>query len=139
MAEHQIRLRAAWVWRNSSDPVEMVRRLNLPTLWPASSGTPFRLIRQFGCPPIDPRTERVRLELRSVPGLISAHLNDRELVRADGGRIDWVVDLIEPLLARNELVLEVDLRTLEEAELGEPWGSIALVIVSPDAARSPAV
>src|SRR5438270_8521803 len=105
MAEHQIRLRGAWVWRIPSDGVEIVRRVDLPTLWPTGSESPFRLIRQFGRPPIDPRIERVRLELRSVPGLISAHLNDREVVRVGDDRLDWVVELIEPLLARNELVL----------------------------------
>ena len=136
MAEHQIRLRGAWDWRFPSDGVEIVRRVDLPTRWPTGLETPFRLVRHFGRPPIDPRIERVKLELRSVPGLTSAHLNGSEVVRADGDRLDWVVELVEPLLARNELVLEVDLRSFGEARIpGEPWGSIALVIASPEATQ----
>jgi hypothetical protein len=61
-----------------------------------------------------------------VPGLVSARLNGRELVAPDPGRSDWSVPLIEPLLARNELVLEVDLGRLRETP--RSWGSIALAI-----------
>ena len=130
MAEHRIRLRGAWDWRIQTDEEEFVRPVNLPAHWPIGFDRPFRLVRKFGRPPIDPGSGRVRLELVDVPGLLSVHLNDREVGQADGDRLDWVVELTEPLLARNELVLEVDLRSTNRAEAANEWGAIALVIAS---------
>jgi hypothetical protein len=128
MPEHEIRLRGGWDWLVREDDVEVARRISLPILWPPTPLAPFRLVRRFGRPTIDPDVESVRLELRSVPGLVAARLNEVELARPEGRAVDWLVPLPGPLPARNELVLEVDLGPAARPVEGEPWGLIALRI-----------
>jgi hypothetical protein len=129
--EHLIRLRAGWEWY-SLDPGSGERwRVALPTIWPPGLVTPFRLVRHFGRPPIDPAREQAVLRLDDVPGLREARLNDRPL----GGPvenprpIEFVLD--DLLRTRNELELVVDPRSWSSVESSDrPWGTIALVIRS---------
>lgn len=129
MPEHRIRLRAGWEchWREGDDESapETLRRVDLPV---AADDLParFRLTRQFGRPPVDPRTEGVTLELKNVPGLKSARINGRPMAPSEAGASDLSIDLAEPLLPRNGLVLEVERDTV--APSSGPWGEIALVI-----------
>lgn len=129
MPEHRIRLRIGWecLYRDAEDSPEVYRRIDLPA--PSSADLPrrFRLTRQFGRPPVDPRNESLTLELRNVAGLKSARLNGRPLAVGGAEESDRDIDLADPLLPRNGLVLEVD---VEEAARSDPapWGNIALVI-----------
>jgi hypothetical protein len=126
MSEHFIRFRVAWDCHFRDGDVEVVRRVDLPTDWPAGPSSPFRLERRFGRPPMDPSAESIRLEMLRVPGLVAARLNGRELAGPDLPGDDWSVPLTDPLSPRNLLVLEVDFRSLP----GPPksWGAVALVI-----------
>jgi hypothetical protein len=126
MPEHRIRLRGAWDWHVPEGDSEVVRRVDLPTGWPAGLGSPFRLVRRFGSPRFDPATESARLELRDVPGLVAARLNGRDLPHPPAGSRDWSIPLAEPLPDRNVLVLEVELGT--GSAVPGPWGSVSLVI-----------
>ena len=126
MPEHRIRLRGGWdcQYREGDDPdgPEVVRRVDLPVAWPGDFPRRLRLTRQFGRPPVDPASEWVELELRDVPGLISARLNGLAVAGsvADGA---WSIRLGEALLPRNGLVLDVD-----RGDEPGPWGEVALVI-----------
>ena len=132
MPEHRIRLRAAWDCVDRLPPEggpEDLGRVDLPKTFPEGFPPRFRLTRQFGRPPVDERAERVDLELRSVPGLVSVRLNGRVIGRPDesGASADWSIPLDPPLLPRNGLVLEVELTTEGRANV-PGWGEIALVI-----------
>ncbi len=126
MTEHRIRFRGAWDWIVREGEAEVARRVTLPTGWPPGVASPFQLLRRFGRPPGDPAMHSARLELIDVPGLVVALLNGVEVARPPRGAWRCTVPLAGPLLARNALVLEVD---LESAPGPTPsWGSIALVI-----------
>jgi hypothetical protein len=126
MPDHIIRLRVAWDYYIREGDLEVVRRVDLPTDWPAGPSPTFRLERRFGRPPMDPSAGSIRLEMLRVPGLVAARLNGRELAGPDHAGDDWSVPLGEPLSPRNLLVLEVDFRGLP----GPPksWGAVSLVI-----------
>ena len=128
MPDHRIRLRGAWDRVVLEGETEVVCRVSLPTVWAAGQLSPFRLLRRFGRPPFDPAAESVRLELLGVPGLVAVRLNGREIALPPGGGVDWSVPLGETLLARNALMLEVDLDSSDGPIREEGWGSIALVI-----------
>jgi hypothetical protein len=128
MPEHRIRFRGGWVsCALDGDPAD-VARLSLPIVWPSGIEGAIRLSRRFGCPPIDPAFESVRLELRDVPGLRSLRLNGVDLGMPPPGVLDWTLPLAEALDARNTLTLEVVPDQVSPVEIPGGWGSIALVI-----------
>jgi hypothetical protein len=130
-AEHRIRLRGGWEchYRDGDDESapDVVRRVDLPLGSPSEIPLRCRLTRQFGRPPVDPRSETVSLELRNVEGLKSAWLNGRPIGEAGAGGADVSIVLPEPLLPRNGLVLEIA-RPGDPWEGPSSWGEIALVI-----------
>ncbi len=122
--EHRIRLARAWTQRIALLPP---RRVDLPTVWTeADARQPFELVRQFQWPPLDLGTQVVDLELIDVPGLRVVCHSGRKLVpgRAEPG-LPIRVNLGVQAGGRDQLVLAVNLTGVE---LGQPWGSIALVI-----------
>ena len=131
MPEHRIRLRGGWECHyrdgdDDDDAPEVHRRVDLPAASSAGFPARFRLTRQFGRPPVDLRNECVTLEMRNVDGLQAARLNGRPIAPSSGS-VEWSVDLAEPLLPRNGLVLEVEFGEHGRSDEG-PWGEIALVI-----------
>jgi hypothetical protein len=127
MREHWIRLRGGWEWFELSERPTRSRRLTLPVeQWPASLSGPIRLVRRFGCPPLDPARESLVLRLEDVSGLVALRFNDRQLEPpADGS--DSL--RLEPVLPRNELVLDVDpTRATGRHDSPTRWGQIALVV-----------
>jgi hypothetical protein len=130
-AEHRIRLRGGWEchYREGDDEeaVDILRRVDLPAASLRDLPPRFRLTRQFGRPPVDPRNEDVYLEMRTVPGLRSARLNGQSIGPDPAGGRDWTITLPETLLPRNGLVLEVE-RDVAADDDPSPWGEIALVI-----------
>jgi hypothetical protein len=131
MPEHRIRLRGGWECHyrdgDDEDAPEVLRRVDLPAGSSADFPTRFRLTRQFGRPPVDLRNECVTLELRNVDGLKSARLNGRPISPLMSPGWEWSIELAEPLLPRNGLVLEVEFDEGTRSA-GGPWGEIALVI-----------
>ncbi len=110
---------------NGLKPVE---RITLPMHWPAGHDSKARLTRRFGRPGSEIVVASYRLELLRVPGLSSLSLNGREIEIREVQEDNLVVDLVEPLLDRNILELEVEVGP--EASTGDDgWGAIALVIV----------
>lgn len=87
---------------------------------------PSRLIRSFGNPRVDPRTERLVLRMDAVPGLTVARLNDEELACPAPGESRIEIDLSPLVRERN--VLTLDVRPLTDPLPGL-WGEIALVVV----------
>jgi hypothetical protein len=131
MTEHRIRLRGGWECHyrevDDEDAPGQVHRVELPAASAADLPARFRLTRQFGRPPVDLRKEVVTLEMRNVPGLRSARINGRAIEPGMTEGAAWSIDLSEPLLPRNGLVLEVELEGPLRST-GSPWGEIALVI-----------
>jgi hypothetical protein len=131
MPEHRIRLRGGWEchYREGDDPEgqEICRRVTLPFASPIEFATRFQLCRHFGRPPSDPRVETVILELLNVAGLKAARLNGRPIAPTTSTGFDWLVELGEPLLPRNGLILDVELDA-PSPPMGSAWGEIALVI-----------
>ena len=130
MPEHRIRLRGGWEchYREGDDDApEVFSRVDLPAPSAADLPARFRLTRQFGRPPVDLRNEGVTLVMRNVHGLKSARLNGRPITPSSTPGGEWSVDLAEPLLPRNGLVLEVELDEPTRSA-GVAWGEIALVI-----------
>lgn len=131
MPEHRIRLRIGWEchYREGDDEEtsELYRRVDLPVPSVADFPLRFRLTRQFGRPPVDPRNESLTLEMRNVAGLKSARLNGRPIAANVLNRCDMDIELSGTLLPRNGLVLEI---ALGESVLSDPtpWGIISLVI-----------
>jgi hypothetical protein len=128
-AEHRIRLRGGWEchYREGEDDSasEVLRRVDLPLASSAELPATFRLARQFGRPPVDPRNESVWLEMRNTAGLKSVRLNGRPLAApAD----DRAIELPDDLLPRNGLVLEFEGPGAGLDQPSSPWGEIALVI-----------
>lgn len=131
MPEHRIRLRGGWECHyregDEEDAPEVLRRIDLPASSTAGFPSRFRLTRQFGRPPVDLRNEGVTLEMRNVDGLKSARLNGRTITPLPTPGLEWSIDLAEPLLPRNGLVLEIELDERGRSAPA-PWGEIALVI-----------
>jgi hypothetical protein len=131
MPEHRIRLRGGWEchYREGDDPEgkEICRRVDLPLAPPIEFAARFQLCRQFGRPPSDPRIESVMLELRQVSGLKAARLNGLPITPVDSSDLDWLIELREPLLPRNGLILEVELDA-SSPPAGTAWGEVALLI-----------
>ncbi len=100
----------------------------MPCKWPDDLPGRIELIRQFGKPPIDLRIERVTLELSQIRGLLAGWLNGRSVVRETDQSNYWSVELLESLLPRNGLVLEVDLDEARQSDTA--WGEISLLIRS---------
>jgi len=131
MPEHLIRLRGGWVLL---DPVVLPPlpetssgpRVTLPITWPEEAGSALavRLVRSFGPPPLDSTRECLALRLADVGGLVSAHLNGREIARPAPGTTALEVSLPLPLPPRNRLVLDVEVAPAST----RPWGAIALVV-----------
>ena len=131
MPDHRIRLRGAWErLETSSDPPPPPCRVDLPVIWsPRDATRPFRLIRRFGHPTIDPARQRLVLELADVPGLRAVRLNGQPLDLTLKASVEPVrIELPAPLPARNLLEVEVVLLGSGPAAFDQPWGSIALVI-----------
>jgi hypothetical protein len=131
-AEHRIRLRGGWEcqYREGEDDSapEVLRRVDLPLASSAELPATFRLARQFGRPPVDPRNESVWLELRNTGGLKSVRLNGRPLLSPASSADDRAIELPDDLLPRNGLVLEFERRAAGPDEPASLWGEIALVI-----------
>lgn len=127
MPGHRIRLRGAWELSDGRRG-DATRKLSLPTHRRGDLDGPIRLTRRFGKPPIDPSLEVISLELLGVPGLARIEWNGLELPLPPGRRVDWVVPLDGPWLARNTLTLDVELDPSDRVESAEGWGTIALVI-----------
>jgi hypothetical protein len=128
MSEHRIRFRGGWESSTIEGGLDVAQRLSLPVDWPSGVVGTVRLIRRFGCPPID-RFGSVRLEFRAVPGLRAVQLNGDDIGRPPADVFDWSVPLARLLAARNVLMLDVDLASVSPADFPGGWGSIALVIV----------
>ena len=125
MPEHLIQLRRAWDAHLRRGEAEEVRRVDLPTAWPADLPGPVRLARAFRRPPLDPGHESLALRLESVPGLRAVRLNDAQLPLPAAGALEYA--LADSLPPRNVLRLELD----PAAAAVEPaWGKVALVIRS---------
>lgn len=128
MAEHRIRLRAAWDLAPApGGPPGPARRVDLPAPWPGDAGPTALLRRGFGRPRLDPGRESARLELADVPGLVAVVVNGRRVEPGPGEGV-LSVPLPDPLPARNVVELEVDLAGLDPAARARPWGSIAVVV-----------
>jgi hypothetical protein len=130
MPEHRIRLRGGWECQyRVGDPeegLEVVRRVDLPLFWSDDFPARIKLTRQFGRPPVDTRIEEVTLEMRNVLGLSVARLNGCPISNDAGDPTFWSIELPEPLLPRNGLVLEVDLDSARRSP--STWGEISLRI-----------
>lgn len=133
MPEHWIRLRGGWEWQTGAADVDAAikRPVTLPIEWPLGQADPVRLLRRFGCPPIDPLRESLTLRLEKVPGLLAVQLNGRTLEGPLGETLTYRLapELIGPLLAKNLLILEVD--PARATRPGETWGQIALIVDAP--------
>jgi hypothetical protein len=131
MPEHRIRLRGGWECQYREDHVEegpeVVSRVDLPLDPTRVLPRRFRLTRQFGRPPLDVRSEAVRLELRNVVGLKSARINGSPIAFEWADDRDASIKLVDPMLPRNGLALEFDMAGAKHVE-NLPWGEIALVI-----------
>lgn len=126
MREHWIQLRGGWERHDPSARPGRVQRVSLPIEWPPGPPGRVRLIRRFGCPPIDPARESLVLRLENVPGLVAVRFNDRPVEPpAEAG----ATLCLDPVLSRNELVLEVDpdLAARGGGTAGA-WGRVALVV-----------
>ncbi len=83
MSEHWIRLRGGWEFQEGVVPADPGTNpsnsgpLTLPIAWPETQVGPVRLIRRFGCPPIEPGLEIVTIRLDKVAGLLAVQLNGR--------------------------------------------------------------
>ena len=129
MPEHRIRLRGGWESHHregDEDGPEVVRRVQLPLIWPEGLPARIKLIRQFGKPPVDWSLEAVSLEMRNVPGLQVTRINGHPVPKPTETGGSWSVVLADPLLPRNGLVLEVDLEAARKqaGDWGEIWLSI---------------
>jgi hypothetical protein len=119
MADHTIRLRAAWEWHDPG--AHAARRVSLPLVVGEDVPADFRLSRAFNAPPLDAASESLWLHLRDVPGLRTIRINSTALPDAIGAGPDlWCA--LAPLLRRNVIEL-----TVEGAPAGT-WGEIALVV-----------
>ena len=129
MSEHRIRLRGGWECRGrvDDDSPEVVRRIDLPVVWPEDFPKVVYLTRQFGKPPVDRSKESVSLEFLNVPGLRSVRLNGREIRTESRSESGFAYPLEETILPRNGLMLEVE-RPQATGETSMFWGEIAIVI-----------
>ena len=123
MPEHRIRLRVAWD-RVEIDEVDAPpRRVDLPTTWTLDDlARPFRMIRKFGRPLLDPGGQGVHIELVDVPGLLAVRLNGYGL------GAEARIEVGGMLQDRNSMELDVDLSGVSVIDPDLLWGSIALVI-----------
>ena len=133
MSEHLIRFRGGWL-RLDPDALPNLTaippgpRVSLPITWPeeAGSGVVVRLVRSFGVPPLDPARESLALRLADVGGLVSAHLNGREIARpapgttAPGGR---PCPTAAPAATSSSSTWTSQPRTRIPGSLLRPWGS----------------
>ncbi|WP_406695416.1 hypothetical protein V5E97_30775 [Singulisphaera sp. Ch08] len=126
MPEHWIRLRGGWDWQSGSAADATKRPLTLPIEWPAGQASPVRLLRRFGCPPIDPLHESLSLRLENVPGLLAIQFNGRSVNVPLEESLSFSLESIGPILAKNLLILEVD--PARATRPGETWGQIALIV-----------
>ncbi len=125
--EHVIRLRQGWELTTRGPLDEASRRVSLPLPAVPGNGLPLRLVRRFGCPPFDPRTESLCLRLRSVPGLAGLTLNGVAL--SGSPDLDFSLEIPLPGLSpRNELALELVPAPGCTAESHPDWGDVALVV-----------
>lgn len=130
MTEHLIRLRGGWQCDPSIDEGVSSRFVTLPLHSPMTLSAPLRLIRWFGSPRFDLDHERILLRMEHIEGLAIARLNDREIARPSPGTANLVLSLDEQLLARNQLVLEIDSFPSAPRDSDDfTWGKIALAIV----------
>lgn len=133
MSEHWIRLRKGWELIDLDSLDARPERITLPLRAGWGSAHRLRLVRRFGCPPLDPLVESLWLRLESVAGLTSLQLNgcDLPLGQDVQGRIEIRLTDLRP---RYELALEL---STAAAPLRDRtgWGEIALLIRSePDRA-----
>jgi hypothetical protein len=124
MAEHLIRLRAAWEGDFPAERDRFRRRIDLPAVWDPAPRAPFRLRRRFQAPRAG-EGEEVVLRLARVPGLAAVWLNGREV---GPGAERVLAGFLKA--GGNELVLDVDPRDWppEVAAGAETWGEVALAI-----------
>ncbi|QDV33587.1 hypothetical protein [Tautonia plasticadhaerens] len=128
MAEHLIRLRGPWELIDPGAPDAEPSRLTLPADRLPRPGGPLRLRRRFGRPARLDGDPSCSIRAEAVPGLLRVRLNGVELPRPPDDRPGAFQAEVGPLLdLRNLLELEVDPARSAGAEVGRPWGSIALV------------
>ena len=120
MTEHRIQLRRAWEAGDAGRPT----RLDLPARW-GQEAIPTRIARRFNPPRIEAAVEILSLEFASVPGLLAASLNDRDLGGPGAGEDPWVVGLTDLKPFGNRLILTLD---AEAARRSDEWGRIAILI-----------
>jgi hypothetical protein len=128
VCEHRIRLRGGWEARQEDSPLHAAYRLTLPTHWEPLAQGRIWLLRRFGRPPCEDRSQVIWLELERVSGTTSIELNGHPLVAAQAQTSHYHVRL-DALPARNRLILLVDLDD-PAARKSQAWGEISLVIKS---------
>ncbi len=126
MPDHAIRLRGGWTLGVDGRPVDVP--WTLPTDWAPNLSGPIRLTRRFGRPAVDSSTQRLRLELRDVPGLRGLTLDGVALAIPPGGPDAFSIPLPPDAGPRLTLILDVDLPDPPRPEIAGGWGAIALVI-----------
>jgi len=136
MAEHIIRLRAAWQGVFESRLGEEVRRIDLPAFpAPVLEGI-SRLERRFQSPRITPEKERLLLRLKSMPDLLAVRLNGQEILRGAPPEGGVEIELPPLTSGSNRLVLDLDRHATARRTPGASWGEVTLVIRSIDRAQA---
>lgn len=128
MSEHRIPLRRAWrLLRPRAGPPDATP-IDLPSaLLPGPGDGPFRLVRAFHAPRLDPDRESLSLRIDDLPGLVAARLDDAPLpwTPDEPGPVEIPLDGLVAPGARATLALEVEPGPEAPAA---PAGRVALVI-----------
>jgi hypothetical protein len=129
VAEHQIRLRGGWECRAVGAPESAAQRLSLPTRWNADAPRRVILVRRFGRPAIDQRSQTLSLKLGHVPGIHCLTLNGEPFGQSSPSTSSYEIPL-DAAIERNVLVLEIETpQPVDDAAAATPeWGFAALLI-----------
>jgi beta-galactosidase/beta-glucuronidase len=121
---HRIRLRGPWRFRVLSEQPARSGRVALPCDWSTSLGADFRgrvaYTRRFQRPTGLSPGQRVELVLDGVDAFGSVSLNGSGLLEIPPGGAPARVDIAPLLTDRNELVVEVELPSADEAVVRPP-------------------
>lgn len=130
LAEHTIRLGAAWEAQDLAAPGRPPFRLNLPVDWSGflpredSATSRIRLTRRFGRPlGLDPGSPdgRARLVIENGPGIFGIEVNGEAVAWHPSGEARVALDL-PPLGPRNVVAIEVEIDASARA-----WGDVSIV------------